>query len=637
MSLSGTNGRVPCDEEVGFLPSKNNSDTNESNKASMDTYRLLTREDLLQLDSKEPMWRRLRWGLFILFWIVWVGLLLAAILIIVFTPKCPPRPNLPFWRSSIGYWVDPFAFRDSSDDKIGDFKGLVDRLDYIKNALGAGFVVVTSMFSGYYSNDEKILGLVNDFYTPDTAAGSIEDFRYFVKSCHRSGVYVVLTMDFNSVSTKHSWAKNASLLEPYKTGKFSRLGEDAKTTISGSDYYSVFGANVVDLNLRESGALDNVIDVTKFWLSEGIDGILLDNVAFYVENAENPSDSLVSSESQWFKSYPTSQIYTNESLEFVQKIRKVVDEVSQSSGKPKLLAVDAGNTGYGVGEGEDTAMKFLGTKESPGAHAVVSRQFVNQRGWKATPSKAELTSSDIVTYDKLKVDDRHSMILTAASPSDPRKDDVVSLASTLLLPGTSLLYYGSELNIELKSAEFAFDFYPFDRKSIFPTSSNDNVLLSHLAMPWDQSGIGFSAALYNSTSFTNYTKDFGIGETVESASASGRGVTPFSLVQSLISVSKNESMLWGDFKLLESTPTTRDLKFQIFERRAEGFPASIVVLRKDESTASGTFSFSSVCPRIIPRVIYPPNDKFKIGEAVNSERVYLKSSGEAIVYVFDCA
>nr|ABQ02404.1 permease 1 heavy chain [Schistosoma japonicum] len=639
MSLSGTNGRVPIDEEVGFLPTlKDSTDTNENNVGQKDTYCLLTREDLMQLDSKEPFWYRLRWGLFILFWVVWVGLLLAAILIIVFTPKCPPRPVLPFWRSTTGYWVNPFAYEDSSNDKIGDLKGLAKRLDYIKGTIGAGFIVLSSIFSGQYTNDLKTLGLVDDYFNVDPALGTMEDFKNLVRSCHKNGIYLILTMDFNSVSAKHPWTEFTYLLEPYSSKKVSRLGGDARTVIQGVSYYSVFGSHFVDLNLRETGALDRIADVAKFWLNEGIDGILLDNVAFYIENGTE-SGAPITKElgSQWFSKYPTSQIYISESVEVVRKIRKVVDEMSESSGKPKLLAVDAGNTGYGVGKSEDISMQFLGTKDSPAAHVVVSRQFVKHRGWKAPPIDPEEIKNNIFTYDMLSVSDRNSMALTTVSTSDSRQSDLVALAATVLLPGTCLLYYGSELNEGTENVNFTGDFYPFDEKTIFTGSKETDVLLSQLAMPWDQAGVGFSPALTNSTSFTEYLKRFGLRETVESATSSGRGATPFSLVQDLIAIRRNESLLWGDFRLLKSSLITEGLKFQIFERKAEGFPAFIIVLRNEPNVASGTFDFSSVCSNIIPKIIYPANKNFPIDQEVSSQRVYLHSSGEPMVYVFKCA
>ncbi|VDO66015.1 unnamed protein product [Schistosoma margrebowiei] len=520
MGLSGTNGRVPYDEEVGFLPtSKDSPDTNENEAGQKDTYRLLTREDLMQLDSKEPLWLRLRWGLFILFWIVWIGLLLAAILIIVFTPKCPPRPVLPFWRSSTGYWVNPFAYADSTGDKIGDLRG-------------AGFIVLSSIFSGQFTNDQKILGLVDDFYTIDPAAGTMEDFKYFVRSCHKSGIHVVLTMDFNSVSAKHSWTDSTSMLEPYPSG-----------------------GRFVDLNLRESVTLDRV-----------------------------------SLGSKWFAKYPASQIYLNESVEVVRRIRKVVDEMSDSSGKPK----------------------------------------------KAPPTNPLVINNNILTYDMLSVDDRDSMALTVASTTDPRQSDLVALASTFLLPGTCLLYYGSELNEETRNVKFTADFYPFDEKTVFTGSNETDVLLSQLAMPWDQSGVGFSAMLSNVTSFTEYLKAFKFNETVESATSSGRGITSLSLVQDLVAIRKNESLLWGGFRMLQPSRITEELNFEIFERKAEGFPAFIVVLRKESNAVSGTFDFSSVCPSIIPKIIYPPNKNFPIDQPVSSQRVYLKSDGQPMIYVFKC-
>ena len=52
----------------------------------------LSKEELMKF-ANDPFWVRLRWGLFIAFWVLWLGLLIAAVLIIVLTPKCPPKPE----------------------------------------------------------------------------------------------------------------------------------------------------------------------------------------------------------------------------------------------------------------------------------------------------------------------------------------------------------------------------------------------------------------------------------------------------------------------------------------------------------------------------------------------------------------
>lgn len=183
--------------------------------AAEDFQPLLTRDDLMRLDSREPCWKRARLSLFIIFWIIWLGLLAAAVLIIVFTPRCPPRPNLEFWQSKVGYWIDPFAFKDSGNDKIGDIRGLMDSLSYIKEEIGAGYILLGSFVSGHYTNGRNELGLTENFTKVDPALGNMDDLRSMVRLFHKNGVEVVVTLDFNSVSVDHPWTEDNLLL---KTG-----------------------------------------------------------------------------------------------------------------------------------------------------------------------------------------------------------------------------------------------------------------------------------------------------------------------------------------------------------------------------------------------------------------------------------
>ncbi len=91
--------------------------------SEVEVGKLLTKDDLLQLDAKEPIWRRIRIALIAAFWTIWVALLVASALFIAFTPKCPPRPEQQFWESKVGYWVNPLSFKDSDGDLIGDLQG----------------------------------------------------------------------------------------------------------------------------------------------------------------------------------------------------------------------------------------------------------------------------------------------------------------------------------------------------------------------------------------------------------------------------------------------------------------------------------------------------------------------------------
>ncbi|CAH8289799.1 unnamed protein product, partial [Schistosoma turkestanicum] len=84
---------------------------------------------------------------------------------------------------------------------------------------------------------------------------------------------------------------------------------------------------------------------------------------------------------------------------------------------------------------------------------------------------------------------------------------------------------------------------------------------------------------------------------------------------------------------------TEELQFEIFTRKAEGFPAFIIVLRKQSTNdiVSGTIDFSNVCSCIIPKIIYPSNKILELHQPLPSPRVYLKSSdGQPMIYVFKC-
>ncbi|OON20557.1 hypothetical protein X801_03560 [Opisthorchis viverrini] len=285
MSGGDLENGIVNDEEVGFLsspkPVLGNNTSNEKPYGS-----LLTREDLLRLESEEPIWRRVRLILLIAFWVLWVGLLAAAIVIIVVTPKCPPTPVLSFWQKKVGYWLDPFSFSDSNGDFIGDFKGIVNKLDYIKDVVGAGFIILSSIVSGHYSNAATSLGLVRNFSTIDPALGTLNDFRSLIKTYHRSGLEVVITLDFNSISTTHEWVKKPEFLRaPLPGSVVARDGSKPTVNLNGKSYYSVGDKNSVDLNLSS----DEVVQNLESALSFGRENTPLKMVQELIKLREKPS------------------------------------------------------------------------------------------------------------------------------------------------------------------------------------------------------------------------------------------------------------------------------------------------------------------------------------------------------------
>ncbi|VDP17499.1 unnamed protein product [Echinostoma caproni] len=409
------------EECVKFIPSKKSSKEENGSKVD-DLQQLLTREDLMKLDLREPFWRRARLALLIFFWVFWLSLLAAAVLIIVFTPKCPPRPTLEFWQSKVGYWVDPFAFKDSGKDKIGDIRGLLDSLSYIKDTIGAGYIVIGSFLSGQFTNAHSELGLIDDFVNVDPALGTMDDFRSLIRTYHKNGLEVVITLDFNAVSLTHPWVNESLLLKASLPEiAYARDGREAVVSISGKKYYSVSGVNKVDLDMESTEVVHRLL------------------------------------------------LFRNGSVNFVRSVRKVLDEASQ----------------------------------------------LTTRKRKSSPLQEAWMNVNVASYYKTYAKERPQLGLATASPSDQRQDNILSLAVIFLLPGSPLIYYGSELATELKPSKVApKELFPMGKVPLPNFSNRDSVLTCHLPMPWSQSGLEFSAGVTNTT-FTEYLQSFEIKETVE--------------------------------------------------------------------------------------------------------------------------
>merc|ERR1712121_474141 len=90
----------------------------------------LTKEELMKY-ANDPFWVKLRWFLFVLFWIIWVAMLVASVVIIIYSPKCPSPEPKQWWQKSPLYKMDISTFKDSNNDNNGDLTGIKSKLDYL--------------------------------------------------------------------------------------------------------------------------------------------------------------------------------------------------------------------------------------------------------------------------------------------------------------------------------------------------------------------------------------------------------------------------------------------------------------------------------------------------------------------------
>jgi maltose alpha-D-glucosyltransferase / alpha-amylase len=212
--------------------------------------------------------------------------------------KSPAVDTANFWfKNSFIYTLDIEVFQDSDEDGTGDIKGLISRLDYIRN-LGADAIWLAP-FQPTPNQDDGYD--ISDFYGVDARLGSMSDFDLLVAEAHKRGLRIIMDLVINHTSNQHPWFLQAQdAHNPYhqwyvwSTEKpenmhigmvFPGIQESIWTWDSraGAYYYHRFYQFQPDLNMQHPPVWAEMKRIDSFWMAKGVDGFRLDAVPFIIE------------------------------------------------------------------------------------------------------------------------------------------------------------------------------------------------------------------------------------------------------------------------------------------------------------------------------------------------------------------
>jgi oligo-1,6-glucosidase len=200
-----------------------------------------------------------------------------------------------WWKEAVVYQIYPRSFKDSDGDGVGDLKGIISKLDYIKS-LGIDAVWLNPIYTS--PNDDNGYDISNyreimkDF-------GTMEDFDLLLKEMHKRGIKLVMDLVVNHSSDEHEWFKQSRSSRdnkyrdyyhwwPAEKGKptyrwsfFDVNSEAWKYDAQTDSYYlHYFSQKQPDLNWENPKVRYEVYDIMKFWLDKGIDGFRMDAFQF---------------------------------------------------------------------------------------------------------------------------------------------------------------------------------------------------------------------------------------------------------------------------------------------------------------------------------------------------------------------
>ncbi len=209
-----------------------------------------------------------------------------------------------WWKEAIVYQIYPRSFKDSDGDGIGDLKGIISKLDYIKS-LGINAVWLNPIYSS--PNDDNGYD-VSDYRNIMKDFGTMADFDSLLTGMHKRGIKLVMDLVVNHSSDEHEWFKQSRSSRtnpyrnyyhwwnaergkpPYRYSLFDINNDAWKYDSTTNAYYlHYFSRKQPDLNWENPKVRQEVYNIMKFWADKGIDGFRLDAFQFAAKDTTFPA------------------------------------------------------------------------------------------------------------------------------------------------------------------------------------------------------------------------------------------------------------------------------------------------------------------------------------------------------------
>jgi maltose alpha-D-glucosyltransferase / alpha-amylase len=213
-----------------------------------------------------------------------------------------------WFKDAIIYQLHVKSFFDSNGDGIGDFPGLISKLDYIAD-LGANVIWLLPFYPSPRLDDGYDISAYREVHSD---YGTLADFRDFVREAHARNIRIITELVVNHTSDQHPWFQRARRAKPTSPWRnfyvWSRTDQKYAGTriifvdtersnwtwdpVAGAYYWHRFYSHQPDLNFDNPHVLKAVLSVMRYWLQLGVDGLRLDAVPYLVEREGTNNENL---------------------------------------------------------------------------------------------------------------------------------------------------------------------------------------------------------------------------------------------------------------------------------------------------------------------------------------------------------
>lgn len=198
-----------------------------------------------------------------------------------------------WWKEAVAYQVYPRSFYDSNNDGVGDLRGIIEKLDYIKE-LGIDIIWVSPFYKS--PNDDNGYD-ISDYQDIMKEFGNMKDFDELLEVVHKKGMKLIIDLVINHTSDEHPWfiESKSSKDNPkrdwyiWRDGKEDKEPNNWESIFGGSAwvkdektnqyYLHLFTKKQPDLNWKNKDMRSAIYEMMNWWLDKGIDGFRVDAIS----------------------------------------------------------------------------------------------------------------------------------------------------------------------------------------------------------------------------------------------------------------------------------------------------------------------------------------------------------------------
>jgi len=380
------------------------------------------------------------------------------------------RSVADWYKDAVIYQLHVKAFQDSNGDGVGDFAGLMQRLDYVQS-LGVNTIWLLPFYPSPLRDDGYD---ISDYLQVNESYGDLDQFKAFIAEAHRRGIRVITELVINHTSDQHPWFQAARAAPPGSPEREFYVWSDtdekyAGTRIifldteksnwtwdaqAGAYYWHRFYSHQPDLNFANPAVFEEVVKSLRYWLNLGVDGLRLDAVPYLCEREGTNNENL-----------PETHL-------ILKRIRAELDALFPD----RMLLAEANqwpeDTRPYFGDGDECHMAFH-FPLMPRMYMALAQEDRHPvtdilRQTPEIPENCQWTlflrNHDELTLEMVTEDERDYLWRTYASDprarinlgirrrlaplldNDRRKIELMN-ALLLSMPGTPVIYYGDELGM----------------------------------------------------------------------------------------------------------------------------------------------------------------------------------------------